>query len=164
VDVQVVRQQLADGRALAGQIDGGRVAGLEQERVRLGTRPCIGAEERLHVALQRERQLRQLRPFAEAGQGEIHQHILPPPGDPFPARGVRDPPDDRKRPLEGAEALDDRLRARELRRVRQPAQRGDDLHERLKGLAGFLQPQLRDPAARQNLAAAEAIGEELLAA
>jgi len=79
VDVQVVRQQFADGRALAGQIDGGRVAGLEQVRVRLGTRPCIGAEERLHVALQRESQLRQRQPFAEAGQGQVNHHVLAPP-------------------------------------------------------------------------------------
>ena len=71
----------------------------------------VGAEERLHVPLQPERQLRQGRPLAEPGQGEVDQQIFaPPPGDGLPGLGVRDPLDDREGPLQRAEPLDDRLR------------------------------------------------------
>src|SRR5207245_10186800 len=76
---------------------------------------------------------------------------------------VREPSNDRKGSLERREALDDRLRSRKLGRVRQPAEGGDDLHQRLQRLPRFLQPQLRQPPPRQDLAAAEAVGEELLA-
>ena len=54
------------------------------------------------------------------------------------------------------------VRAGELGRVGQAAQRGDDLHQRLKGLPGLLQPQLGDPAAGEDFPAPEAVGEELL--
>jgi hypothetical protein len=54
VDVQVIREQLADRRALAGVIDGRRVPGLEEQDVGLGAGPGVAAEERLDVALKRQ--------------------------------------------------------------------------------------------------------------
>jgi hypothetical protein len=66
VDIQVVGQQLADGRAPAR-----RVPGREQEGVRLGASLCVSPEERPDVALQGERQLRQGRPLAFGPDGGV---------------------------------------------------------------------------------------------
>src|SRR5437763_569081 len=44
-----------------------------------------------------------------------------------------------------------------------PAAQGDDFHERFEGRAGFFQAQLGDTPAGEDLTAAEAVGEELLA-
>jgi hypothetical protein len=58
VHVQVVRQQLADGRAAAGLVDGARIARPEQQVVGLPACLRIGPEKGPHVGPQAMRQLR----------------------------------------------------------------------------------------------------------
>jgi hypothetical protein len=58
VDVQVVWQQLADPGALAGLVDGGRVAGLEQQCAWFRAGFGVGAKELFDVALKSKGHLR----------------------------------------------------------------------------------------------------------
>jgi hypothetical protein len=76
---------------------------------------------------------------------------------------VRNALDGSEGTLERAETVDHRLSAGKLHRIRQATEIGDHLDQRLKGLSGFLQPQLSDTPARKNLSPPEAVGKELLA-
>src|SRR5208337_2084883 len=55
VDVQRIRQKLADGGVPTRCIDGLRVSSLEKKCVRLGARFGVAAEKDAHVALERRR-------------------------------------------------------------------------------------------------------------
>jgi hypothetical protein len=66
VDVEIVGQQLADGRALAGLVDGLGVAGLVEEFVGLAAGLGVRPEEGPHIDLKAARQLVERRALAEA--------------------------------------------------------------------------------------------------
>ncbi len=96
IQLLTARQQLADRGPLAGFVDGRGVPGLEQQFVGKCTSPSIGAKERLHVALQCQRQARKVGPLAKPGQRQIHQQVLAAPaGDRVPGLRLGDPQDGR---------------------------------------------------------------------
>ncbi len=164
VDVEVIRQELAGGGVPAGVVDRGGIAGRKEQGVGGGAGAGVGAEEGFHVALEGGRQLRQGGAATEAGEGEVDEQVFAAAlGDGVPGFGSGDSLDNGEGPLQRAEALDDGRRTGELGRVGQPAEKGDALHQRFEGRSSFFEAQLGDAPAGEDLAAAEAVGEELLA-
>jgi hypothetical protein len=85
VDVQGIREELADGGAAAGVVDGFGVAGPEQPVVGPPAAVRVAAEERSDVPLQTDREGRHRRPAAEPSEGQVDQQVLgAPSGDRLP--------------------------------------------------------------------------------
>jgi hypothetical protein len=66
VDVERVRQQLADGRPPAGFVEGLRVSGPEEQIIGHATGVRVTAEKRADIALEADRQCRDRRAPAES--------------------------------------------------------------------------------------------------
>src|SRR5207249_2960765 len=82
VNVEIVRQELADTRSLAGRIDRVGMSCLEKQLVCLGTRFPVAAEVGPQVALQRQGKLPEAGPFAKPAQSQVNEQVLlSPPGD-----------------------------------------------------------------------------------
>ncbi len=89
-----IGQQLADGRASAGVIDGRGVAGLVPPLVGQAAGVGIAAEEGPDVPLESDRQGRYRRTAPEPAQGQVDEQVLgAAPGDRIPLVGAGDPLD-----------------------------------------------------------------------
>jgi hypothetical protein len=76
VNIEVVRELLAHGRALARFVNRGSIACSKKQVVCLLTGFGVGAEEGPHIALERAWQLPERGPFAEPRQRKIHEKVL----------------------------------------------------------------------------------------
>ena len=130
VNVQRAGQDLADRSLPTRPVDRILVAGRVEETVGLGARRLERAEKRANVLTERGRQLNELRPLAESGEGQVDEEVVATfPPNVLPLIGSGDPTNQGERSADATEDLVDRLRGVELDIDGQASALRDEVHQ-----------------------------------